>query len=497
MNSTKDPSAQASGNMTPEQYDLVIIGSGTGAKLSAWTFAGRGQRVAVVERKYVGGSCPNIACLPSKNAIHTAQVASYVRRSGEFGIAREGFRVDMSAVRDRKRKMVAGLVEVHLEEYRKSGAELILGTARFIGPRTVEVTLNDGGRRVLRGINVVIGTGTHAAVDKTPGLAEAQPLTHIEALELDEVPEHLLVIGGGYIGLEFAQAMRRFGSNVTVIDRNGRLLHREDDDVTDELHRLFEDEGIEAVLDARIKRVSGKSGESVSVVVEQNGAEKTLKGTHLLVATGRIPNTKDLGLELAGVNVTDRGYVKVNERLQTTAPGVWAVGEVAGSPQYTHISEDDFRVFSDNVTGGNHVTTGRLVPFCLYIDPEFARVGLSEKEARARGVAYRLFKTPMAAVLRARALVETRGFLKALVAMDSGHILGFTGFGVGAGEVMSAVQLAMVGGMKYTALRDTAIAHPTLVEGLHSLFITTPALSSGTADERTAVLQDAHEGVLL
>jgi len=492
MNSTKDrSSAQAAGNMMPEEYDLVIIGSGTGAKLSAWTFAGRGQRVAVVERKYVGGACPNIACLPSKNVIHTAQVASYVRRSGEFGIAREGFRVDMSAVRDRKRKMVAGLVEVHLEEYRKSGAELIMGTGRFVGPRTVEVTLNDGGRRVLRGINVVIGTGTHAAVDKTPGLAEAQPLTHVEALELDEVPEHLLVIGGGYIGLEFAQAVRRFGSNVTVIDRNGRLLHREDNDVTEALHQLFEDEGIEVVLDARIERVSGRSGESVSVVVEQNGAKKTLKGTHLLVATGRIPDTKDLGLELAGVKVTDHGYVKVNERLQTTAPGVWAVGEVAGSPQYTHISEDDFRVFSDNVTGGNHVTTGRLVPFCLYTDPEFARVGLSEKEARARGVAYRLFKTPMAAVLRARALVETRGLLKALVATDSDRILGFTGFGVGAGEVMSAVQVAMVGGMPYTALRDTAIAHPTLVEGLHSLFITTPALSSGTVDERTAVLQDA------
>ena len=488
---SKAKEAQASGDLAPEQYDLVIIGSGAGAKLSAWTFGSRGQRVAVVERKYVGGSCPNIACLPSKNVIHSAQVASYVRRSEEFGVARDGFRVDMSAVRDRKRKMVAGLVEVHLEEYRKSGAELIMGTGRFVGPRTVEVTLNDGGRRVLRGINVVIGTGTHAALDNTPGLAEAHPLTHVEALELDEVPEHLLVIGGGYVGLEFAQAMRRFGSKVTVIDRNSRLLHREDDDVTEALHQLFNDEGIETTLNARIKRVAGKSGESVSVVVEQNGQEKTLKGTHLLVATGRIPNTNDLGLELAGVAVTDRGYVKVNERLQTTAPGVWAVGEVAGSPQYTHISEDDFRVFADNVVGGNHVTTGRLVPFCLYTDPEFARVGLSEKEARARGIAYRLFKAPMAAVLRARALVETRGFLKALVATDNDRILGFTGFGVGAGEVMSGVQIAMVGGLPYTALRDSAIAHPTLVEGLHSLFIATPTLSSETANERTAVLQSA------
>jgi len=483
--------AQTSRNNAPEEYDLVIIGSGAGAKLIAWTFAGRGHRVAVVERKYVGGACPNIACLPSKNVIHTAQVASYVRRSGEFGIARDGFRVDMSAVRDRKRKMVAGLVETHLDEFRHSGTELIMGTGRFAGLRTVEVTLNDGGQRLLRGTNVVIGTGTHAAVDSTPGLAEAQPLTHIEALELDEVPERLLVMGGGYIGLEFAQAMRRFGSNVTVIDRNGRLLHREDDDVTEAMHQLFEDEGIQTALHARIKRVSGKSGDSVKVVIEQNGVEKTLEGTHLLVATGRIPNTKDLGLELAGVEVTDRGYVKVNERLQTTAPGVWAVGEVAGSPQYTHISEDDFRVFADNVTGGNHVTTGRLVPFCLYTDPELARVGLSEKEARARGVRYRLFKAPMAAVLRARALMETRGFLKALVATDSDRILGFTGCGTGAGEVMSAVQIAMVGGLPYTALRDTAIAHPTLVEGLHSLFITPPVLSSEMKDERAATLQSA------
>jgi pyruvate/2-oxoglutarate dehydrogenase complex dihydrolipoamide dehydrogenase (E3) component len=322
--------------------------------------------------------------------------------------------------------MVAGLVETHLDEYRQSGAELIMGTGRFVGPRTVEVALNDGTRRVLRGTNVVIGTGTHAAIDSTPGLADSKPLTHIEALELDEVPEHLLVIGGGYVGMEFAQAMRRFGSKVSVIDHNGRLLHREDDDVTEALQQLFEDEGIEAVLNARIARVSGKSGESVKVVIEQNGAEKTIEGTHLLVATGRIPNTKDLGLELAGVEVTDRGYVKVNERLQTTAPGVWAVGEVAGSPHFTHISEDDFRVFADNVAGGKHVTTGRLVPFCLYTDPEFARVGLSEKEAKARGIAYRLFKAPMAAVLRARALVETRGFLKALVANDNDRILGFT-----------------------------------------------------------------------
>src|SRR5215469_4244362 len=258
-------SVQSSGKTGPEEFDLVIIGSGVGSKLAAWTFGGMGQRVAVVEKKYVGGACPNIACLPSKNIIHTAQIASYVRRSKEFGISTNGFKVDMSAVRERKRRMVSALVDVHLGEFKASGSELIMGTGRFVGPRTVEVTLADGSKRLLRGTNVVIGTGTHAAIDSTPGLAEAQPLTHVEALELGEVPEHLLVIGGGYIGLEFAQALRRFGSNVTVIDRNDRLLHREDDDVTEAIGELFKDEGIETVFNARIKKVSGKSGQSISV----------------------------------------------------------------------------------------------------------------------------------------------------------------------------------------------------------------------------------------
>ena len=490
MNSTADGS-RFSSKTAPEQYDLVILGSGAGSKLAAWTFAGKGQHVAVIERKYVGGSCPNIACLPSKNIIHTAQVASYVRRSGEFGIARDGFRVDMSRVRDRKRQMVSGLVEMHLDEYRRSGAELIMGTGRFIGPRTIDATLPDGTTRQLRGTNVIIGTGTHAALDSTPGLAEAQPLTHVEALELNHVPEHLLVIGGGYVGLELAQAMARFGSRVSVIDRHGRLLHREDDDVTEALHRLFEDEGIEVVVNDEIKRISGRSGESVKVVLEQRGMEKTLEGSDLLVAAGRIPNTDGLGLDLAGVELTDRGYVKVNERLETTAPGVWAVGEVAGSPQFTHISEDDFRVFSDNVAGGNHRTTGRQVPFCLYTDPELARVGLSEKEAKAQRIAYRLYKVSMAAVLRARALVETRGFLKALVGVDDDRIVGFTGFGVGAGEIMSSVQIAMIAGLPYTALRDAVLAHPTLVEGLHSLFSSAPSVPSEPFRDQVAVLEPA------
>jgi pyruvate/2-oxoglutarate dehydrogenase complex dihydrolipoamide dehydrogenase (E3) component len=463
----------------PEEYDLVILGDGTGSTLAAWTFAGEGKRVAVVERKYIGGSCPNIACLPSKNIIHSAKVAAYVRESKEFGIRTGEFSIDMKAVRGRKRRMVAGMNELYLDNYEKTGAEFILATGKFIAPKTVEATLPDGSLRRLRGTNVIVSTGTHAALDPIPGLAEAQPLTHIETLELGEVPEHLLVLGGGYIGLELAQAMRRFGSTVTLIERNERLVSREDEDVTETLAGLFRDEGVEIFLNTKTKQVTGKSGEAVQVVIEQNGVEKTLQGSHLLVATGRKPNTEGIGLELAGIDVTERGYIKVNERLQTTAPGVWAIGEVAGSPQFTHISLDDFRVVRDNLSGsGKRVTTGRQVPFCLFTDPEFARVGLSEKDAKAQGIAYRVFKIPMEAVLRARTLGETRGFMKALVENDGDRILGFTAVGVGAGETMAAVQVAMIGGLPYTALRDAVLTHPTLAEGLGALFSSEPVVQN-------------------
>ena len=471
MNSTTNTSsAQSNKNTQPEDFDLVILGGGTGSTVAAWTFAGEGKRVAVVDRKYVGGSCPNIACLPSKNIIHSAKVVDYFRRSKEFGIAHDGFAIEMPGVRDRKRKMVVGLNEMYMENYRKTGAEFILGTGRFVAPRTVEAALLDGSTRQLRGTNVIVSTGTRASLDPIPGLAEAQPLTHIEALELGQVPEHLLVIGGGYIGVELSQAMRRFGSKVTVVDRNGRLMSKEDPDVCEALRSLLADEGIDILLNARIKQVSGKSGDSVSVVVEQNGIEKVLKGSHLLVATGRNPNTEGLGLELTGVELTNRGYIKVNERLQTTAPGVWAIGEVAGSPQFTHISIDDFRVVHANLTGGNRVTTGRQVPYCLFTDPELARIGLSETEAKAQGIPYRLFRVPMETNLRARTLSETRGFLKALVQADGERIIGFTAFGVGAGEILAAVQIAMIAGLPYTALRDAVLTHPTLVEGLILLF---------------------------
>ncbi|MES2223110.1 MAG: FAD-dependent oxidoreductase [Acidobacteriota bacterium] len=471
MNSTEtSPSANVPKASQPEEFDLVILGGGTGSTIAGWTFAGEGKRVAVVDRKYIGGSCPNIACLPSKNIIHSAKVVDYFRRAEEFGIRNQGFTIEMRTVRERKRKMVLGLNEMYMENYAKTGAEFICGTGRFLGPRMVEVTLPDGTTRQLRGENVIVSTGTRAAVEAIPGLAESQPLTHIEALELDEIPEHLLVVGGGYVGVELSQAMRRFGSKVTMIDRNVRLMSREDPDVREALRSLLADEGIGLLLNARIKQVSGKSGDSVSIVVEQDGTEKILKGSHILVAAGRKPNTEGLGLELTGVELTERGYIKVNERLQTTAPGVWAIGEVAGSPMFTHISVDDFRVVYANLTGGNRVTTGRQVPYCLFTDPELAHIGLSEIQAESQGISYRLFKVPMETNLRARTLSETSGFVKALVATDSDRILGFTAFGVGAGEILAAVQVAMIAGLPYTALRDAVLTHPTLAEGLITLF---------------------------
>jgi len=424
----------------------------------------------VIERRWFGGSCPNIACLPSKNIIHSAKVASYFRRSEEFGISKASWNMSMSAVTARKRTMVAGLVDMHRDQYLKSGAELVMGSGRFVAPKTIEVALADGATRTLRGQHVIINTGSRATLDPIPGLKESAPLTHIEALELLELPEHLLILGGGYIGLEFAQAMRRLGSRVTLIERNDRLVHREDRDISDALQRLCTDEGIEILFDTVITEIQGRSGSRVELSGLRNGTALTLTGSHLLVASGRTPNTEGIGLELAGVELTSRRFVKVNGRLETTAPNVWAIGDCAGSPHFTHISFDDFRVVRDNIAGGNHVTTGRQVPFCLFTDPEFARIGLSEAEARGTGIGYRLAKIPMASVLRTRTLSETRGFMKALIDTSSDQILGFSAIGVQAGEIMGAVQIAMLARLPYTALRDAVLTHPTMLEGLVSLF---------------------------
>lgn len=460
-----------------EKYEVLILGSGEAGKYLAWTLAGSGKRTALIERMYVGGSCPNIACLPSKNVVHSAKVASYFRRAEEFGIQAEKWSVDMVGVRSRKRRMVDDLIAIHLERFKSSGAELVMGEGKFIAPKTLQATLPDGSTQFLSGEHVIVSTGSRAIIQEIPGLADAKPLTHVGALELGVLPEHFIVLGGGYVGLEFAQAIRRLGSEVTVIEKNDRLLSSEDPDISEAILGLFEDEGISVRLRSRIFRVEGSSGERVRVHCENFGNPIQFEGTHLLAAIGRTPNTDGIGLDSAGVGLDERGFIKVDEGLRTTAENVWAVGDCAGSPQFTHIAYDDFRIVRDNLSGGQRSTKGRQVPSCLFTDPEFARIGLSETEARQLGIAYRLAKIPMTAVLRTHTLSEPRGFMKCLVDSSTDRILGFSAFGVNAAEVMGVVQLAIIAGVPYTSLRDAIFTHPTMVEGLNVLFSKPPLLA--------------------
>jgi pyruvate/2-oxoglutarate dehydrogenase complex dihydrolipoamide dehydrogenase (E3) component len=458
-----------------EQYDAVVLGTGEAGKYMAWHLGGSGKRVAAIERKYLGGACPNIACLPSKNVIHSAQVASDFERGVEFGMLTDKWSVSMPRVRARKREMVEGLLQMHRDNFARNKVEVVMGQGRFISERTLKVSLNGGGERVLHADQVFINVGTRAEIPNLPGMAEASPLTHVEALELDVVPEHLLILGGGYVGLEFAQAMRRLGSRVTIMERNDRLLHREDADVSQAMTQLFQDEGIVTVTNTSLGRVEGESGQGVRLHGSRRGSEIIVEGSHLLVATGRLPNTERIGLESAGIQITKKGFIQVNDRLETSAPSVWALGDCTGGPVFTHISFDDFRIVRDNLAGARRTTKGRQVPSCLFTDPELARIGLDETQARQQGIPYRVSRIPMASVLRTRTLSETRGFLKTLIGATDDQILGFTGFGVGAGETMATVQLAMKAGIPYTVLRDMTISHPTLAEGIVSLFSAVPA----------------------
>ncbi len=351
-----------------ERVEVLILGSGKSGKLLAWDLAGAGHRTVCIERKWIGGSCPNINCLPSKNEIKSAEVADVVHHAGAFGTVATAVRTDMTQVLARKRQMVEAEVAFHLQAFRASGAELVLGQARFVGKKTVEVSLNDGGTRLLSGDRVFLNLGTRPSVPAVPGLAAAA-MTNIEMLELDRVPERLVVLGGGYVGLEFAQAYRRFGSRVTILEQGPQVLAREDPDVAEAVQRLLADEEIEVVLGAQVLRVDGQRG-AVRVVVRASGGERTIAATDVLAATGRSPNTSDVGLDVAGVALDQRGYIAVNERLETSAPDVWALGECAGSPQFTHIAGDDYRVVRDNLRGGKRTTRGRQVPLdCVFIDP--------------------------------------------------------------------------------------------------------------------------------
>jgi pyruvate/2-oxoglutarate dehydrogenase complex dihydrolipoamide dehydrogenase (E3) component len=461
-----------------ERFDCLVLGSGNGGMLLAWHLAKMGRRTAVVERRYIGGSCHNINCLPSKNEIWSAKVAHLMRHGAQFGAMVGSVAIDMARVRQRKREMVDALKDLTVGLYDASGAEIIMGEGRFVAQKVLEVRLNGGGTRTLAGEQVFVNVGTRATIPAIPGLETAAPLTSIEALELDHVPGHLIVLGGGFVGLELAQEFRRFGSRVTIVHRAASLAEREDSDVGAEIQRILRDEGIELVLSAEPSRVQGRSGTGVELALSTASGERSVEGSEILISVGRTPNTSGIGLDAAGVELDPRGYIKVNDRLETTAPEVWAIGECAGSPQFTHVSFDDFRVIRDNLAGRPHSTRDRLVPYCIFTDPPLARVGLDEKEAQRRGIPIRVAKVPISATLKTLTIDEKQGFMKAIVSANDDQILGFTMIGPEAGEVMSLVQTAMLARLPYTALREAIFAHPTMAEGLGMLFDAVPPRSA-------------------
>ncbi|HLX36908.1 MAG TPA: FAD-dependent oxidoreductase, partial [Candidatus Binataceae bacterium] len=412
-----------------EKFDDLIVGSGIAGKFVAWN-RDSARRMAIVERGLLGGACPNIACLPSKNMIWSAKVISLARRGAQFGLRTESLSVDMLAVQQRKRAMVMELREAHAAHTKAGGAELIMGLAKFIAPRTVEIELRDGGIRTIEGERVFLDLGSHAAIPDVPGLPQATPMTHVEALELDRLPKHLIVLGGGYVGLELSQAFRRFGSDVTVIEHGPQLAGREDNDVGDALKNLFRDEGIEVLLNAKARRVESNGGGRIRIYINDGHGDRAVDGSDVLVAAGRKPNTSGIGLDQAGVELDANGYIKTNERLETTAKNVWAMGDCAGSPQFTHVGLDDYSIVHANLSGGNRTSRDRLIPFCMFTDPELARVGRNEIEAKRDKIEYRVAKLPMANVLRTVTIAEPRGFMKMLIGKDTDEIVGFTAFGI-------------------------------------------------------------------
>ena len=456
-----------------EHFDALVLGSGEGGKYLAWHLGKSGQRVAVIEDRYVGGSCPNIACLPSKNIIASAHVAHTVRHAAGFGTHARDVAVSMREVQARKRAMVEGLIAMHRQKFKENRTELVMGRGAFVSERTIEVRSPDGGVRRMTADKVFLDLGAFATLPALDGIEAAAPLTHVGLLDLDELPPHLLVLGGGYIGLELAQAMRRLGSDVTIVERAARLLPREDEDIAAILTDALREEGIAIVTNAEVARVSGRSGEAVSLHAAVAGVERTISGTHLLVALGKAPNTVGIGLDRAGVALTEAGYVRVNEKLETTAPSVWAIGDCAGTPAFTHMSFEDFRIIRDNLQGGDRSTALRQVPYCLFTEPELARIGLSEQEARAQGIAYRLASLPVASILRTRTTGEPRGLLKALID-DDDRILGFVALAPHAGEMLPVFQLAIQAKLSFKALESLVIAHPTYAEGIVGMFAGLP-----------------------
>ncbi len=457
---------------TPQQYDAIIIGAGQAGTPLSTALAEAGMRTALIERKHVGGTCVNEGCTPTKTMIASGRVAYLARRAADYGVHTGPISIDLEKVRQRKRDIVDKFRNGSQAKIEKTAnVELIFGAASFTAPKTITVRLQDGSQRILSAQRIFINAGTRAGRPKLDGLDAVSFLDNISIMELGAVPDHLLVLGGGYVGLEFGQLFRRFGSDVTIIQGANQLVTHEDPDVAEEVKKILSRDGIEIVLNAKATRVDQSGGE-IRLQILSGGDPKTLTGSHLLVATGRTPNSDTLNLAAAGVGTDQRGFIKVNDRLETTAEGIYALGDIKGGPAFTHIAYDDFRIIRANLIEKKSASTkGRQVPYCLFTDPQLGRVGLTESEARAQGRRIRVAKLPMTSVARALEVDETRGFMKAVVDAESNQILGAAILGIEGGEVMSVLETAMMGNLPYTALRDATYAHPTLTESLNNLFM--------------------------
>ena len=457
--------------MTDEQYDAIVIGTSQGGRFLPFELAKAGQKVALIERGHLGGVCVNSGCTPTKTMVASARVARQARRGADYGLRIGPVAVDMAAVRERKRAMIAGARQNYASHLPQDGLDLITGEARFTGPKTVEIAVKDGGTRQISAPVVVIDTGTRPRPLTIPGASDVPLLDSTSIMELDELPEHLMILGGGYIGLEFGQMFRRFGSEVTIIQTGPRLMMIEDEDVSDEVAAILRDDGITVLTSATPVRVEQADGSRLRLTFRTEDGERQVEGSHLLSAIGRIPNTEALNAEAAGIRLGSRGFIEVDEYLETSAPGVYAMGDVKGGPAFTHLSYDDYRILHANLIGHEKASTrDRIVPYTMFIDPQLGRVGMTEREAKAQKLAIRVAKLPMSAVIRAIETGETRGFMKAVVDAHSGQILGCAVLGSEGGEIMTMIQVAMLGKLTYRAMADAIFTHPLLAEGLNALF---------------------------